>query len=269
MKFSETILTVIHIIVILNLAIFAFILYRPQILANYLIFKVPKYITYYDELKDDCIIQEKIDHLYTLSILKTEIAKQGKRVLFFIPGGFFIKSSVQFATLKFLSNEFDVVTCTYPVLFDHSITKTITFLEKVINYTINTYYTKDTNVALMGHSAGCYFAYQILQNKSFCQIDKFIGVTGYFGRRFTSNKLFQLLDFLYLHSARYNKINCETLIVNCSNDFLKDSNENFASFISAKKSYYEGDHDLIWRVPSNETLLMIADIIDFVNHSEQ
>lgn len=265
MKISEIIFTIVHVIVISNLAIFAFILCKPQILANYLVSKVPKHIVYYDELKDDLIVQEKIDNVYTLSIVKTENVMKKKRILFFIPGGFFIRSSVEFAALKFLSTNFDVVTCTYPVLFQNSIGETIEFLENVINYTINTHYTKDINVALMGHSAGCYFAYQILQNNTCSQIDKFVGVTGYFGSKFTSNKLFQLLDYLYLHTNRYNKIACPAFIVNCSNDFLKDSNENFGNFISAKKNYYEGDHDLIWRVPNNQTLLAIADIIDFVN----
>lgn len=207
------------------------------------------------------------------------------RILIDIPGGAFLRSSnTMVPYLEMQQLTMPVISISYPVLFDVTSVKLgLDYIMDALRHVIATYTERlvhinpnavlDVNV--LASSAGAYYAVLAINSNEFvAHISKVVIVCGYFGQELTSNQFFKLLHRIYLTPNMFRsspELKCypirpsvATRLITTTDDFLRDSTQNFASMSAIVPFVYAGGHSLFWSPEMAEAQQMYSDITDFL-----
>lgn len=243
--------------------------FKPQIVANQIVNYMPKQIIAYDETKDPLINTTTINEKFTLYQVKpSQDPLDEDRIVFVICGGAFIRAEPEFAALKEMSAINTVYTCTYPVRFNYTLEYTFEYLENVISMILGTS-KPNAKLTIIGISAGAYHGAHIIQRNKFgAQIDKFVGINGYYGYEYTTNLLTQLVDKIIIRGynskiKQLQKLQAKTLLITCDYDFIKESTIAYSKENGYVYTTLTGSHEIFWNVTQAKEKLypMLFDFI--------
>lgn len=216
-------------------------------------------IKHYD-LRPHVVLDEHVHELqefgkqkvFELSVPNGDPAK----LIIDIPGGAFISSVVTFVAYRELRLPCNVVSLTYPVLFENKAKETLAYLEETITKILATKSQVKT-VYMVGTSAGAYYATKLINRGKIPNIRKFIGICGYYGHKtIPKNITISVLEQFYVTSFKNNQqFDCQiisnpikSLFMTSTRDFLGESTMNFATQNHVRYEVFEGDHLFFFRI---------------------
>ncbi len=242
------IFTLIVTIVFLILLILVFLFIRkPELLKQHL-------IKTYDIIPDinvtDSVLNVEKFENYTIYELVADPPSINDIIVIDIPGGAFIESVVNFKPYQAMKLPYNVISITYPTLFDNRAKDAISYIERAIKHIQKTKYPQ-AQIVLIGTSAGAYYATKVINRSNVKNISKFIGICGYYGAAtMPYNVVVNALDRMYLTSfkdfAEYQcnviSSNILSLYITSTDDFLEQSTKSYAMLCQQKVYTFGGNH---------------------------
>lgn len=264
---------ILNVICVVILIIVIYLIYKPTPLANYIakVFDLTNNDIINDnenvsweQFTDDSGFSERI-----LTYSKPE--NKTDKVLIEIPGGAFIRSTLNISAYVKMNLPYDVILIEYPVLFSARTNQTLSYLRQVIKFLIHRARIRNPEVQIyiVGYSAGCYYAMTLI-NEMVNDIVGLVTICGYFGTASVSNGMFKTLDWMYIdHDNRLEQqvlinSNVRLMIMVGTGDFLKESSLSFASWNAVDPFVYEGSHLFFWDMNNIETDRAHVDFKDFI-----
>lgn len=244
------------------------IFYWPRDLVKHFNKSISPHIVHFDYTLDKNIRVEEFgdDPKYKLFAIGSHV-NPNRSVIVFIPGGSFVRSEPDLSTLVELSENNNVITCNYPILFENSVTYTKSFLDKFLTMVHERY--PNSKLTLIGLSAGAFYAAQLLNdNKHNHYVERFVGVSGYYGRKYTNIFLLKWLDFLYLRELPpiQTPLSCEKIMLITGDvDMLKNDTIQFAKTLNITPNVYSGGHELFGNNTKSQHRQLISDILKFID----
>lgn len=198
--------------------------------------------------------------------------KSSNKICIHIPGGSFIKSVVN--VIPFENFPYPLYIIKYKTLTtneSNSLYLPTVLDELYINIQDIIKKNKNKEIILTAYSAGCYFATMLLTlNK--IKPDYFIAICGYFGKKYSKNVIFNLVDLVYISNFSFPSPNpppttIKQFYITTKNDILLEQTVNFAKVNTHKVNIYPGDHFFL-NTNNFTTKKAIQDVINFIELDE-
>lgn len=201
-------------------------------------------------------------------------------VMIEFPGGSFVKSAMKLRAFEKMNLPYDLYILEYPSILDAKVPKIIDYLSNATKYLIDVSAT--TKLCLIGCSAGSYYAARVIDRfKDDYRIHSFVSICGYFGHEFTNDKLIKFLDYMYLSSSFFEiaaisesskekhrfaiPSRIKMMLITSTQDFLKESTEQFAKWNGLEPFIYKGNHQFFWQENEQSAQQAYKDVATFIS----